>query len=301
MFGVTILGSNSAVPAYNRHPTAQVVTVNNQLILIDCGEGTQTQMMRYKIKMHKINYVFISHLHGDHYFGLIGILTSMGLTKREKPLHIYAPALLQDIINLQLKAASTTLPYVIHFHAITTAQNLVIEKNFTVACFEVYHRVPCWGFLITENKQPRKIDKEKVLAEAIPYAYFEQLKNGLDYEKKDGTIVKNEMVTIPNLPPKNYAYTADTLYDERVANSVKNVHLLYHETTYLHELQDRANARFHSTTIEAATIANKASAKKLLIGHFSSKYENLYPFLQETKTVFNQTELAIEGVTYIIP
>ena len=300
MFGVTILGNNSALPAYDRHPTSQVVTLNDQLFLIDCGEGTQIQMARYKIRRSKIHHIFISHLHGDHYFGLIGLITSMGLLGREQELNIYGPPQLDDIIQLQLKVADTTLPFPLVFHKLEKEGTIIDNARFQVACFETQHRIPCWGFVICEKKKPRKIDKPKVLASGIPAVYYERLKNGDDYEMKDGTVIKNETVTIPNKLPRSYAYCADTVYDESLCGKVGNVSLLYHETTYLKDLTERAKARFHSTTEQAAAIAKKAGVNRLLIGHFSSKYENLHEFLDEAKAVFEDTELAIEGVTYVV-
>lgn len=300
MFGVTILGNNSALPAYDRHPTSQVVTLNDQLFLIDCGEGTQIQMSRYKIRRSKIHHIFISHLHGDHYFGLIGLITSMGLLGREQELNLYGPAELDSIIQLQLKVADTTLPFPLVFHKLEKEGLIVDTPKFQVECFGTQHRIPCWGFLIREKKKPRKIDKEKVLASGIPAAYYERLKNGDDYETREGQIIKNETVTTPNKTPRSYAFCADTIYDEGLCEKVEKVSLLYHEATYLKDLAERARLRHHSTTEQAAAIAKKASAKRLLIGHFSSKYENLHEFLHEAQAVFPDTDLAIEGVTFVI-
>jgi ribonuclease Z len=300
MFGVTILGNNSALPAYDRHPTAQVVTLNDQLFLIDCGEGTQMQMARYKIRRSRINHIFISHLHGDHYFGLMGLLTSLGLLNREQDLHLHAPAMLHEIIQLQLKVAGIILPYVLHFHALNDEGVIVDEDKFSVECFKVFHRIECWGFIIREKLKPRKIDKDKVINYDIPAAFYERLKAGEDYVTKNGEVILNELVTIANRQGRCYGYCADTIYNEHVAEKVKNVSLLYHETTYLKDLQERAKARFHSTTVQAASIAKLANAEKLLIGHFSSKYEQLQDFLTETQTVFPSTQLAIEGVTYTL-
>jgi ribonuclease Z len=299
MFGVTILGNNSALPAYDRHPTAQVVTLNEQLFLIDCGEGTQIQMARYKIRRSRIQHIFISHLHGDHYFGLIGLITSMGLLGREAELNIYAPAGLEEIIGLQLKVADTLLPYPLIFHPLAEEGLLVDKPKFSVECFHTQHRIPCWGFIVREKKKPRKIDKDKAVAHNIPSIYYERLKEGHDYER-DGVLVKNEWVTIPNTPPLSYAYCADTRYHEAIAERAQGVTLMYHEATYLKELEERALARFHSTTVQAAAIAAKAGAKRLLLGHFSSKYELLDEFLTEAQEIFSNTELALEGVTYKI-
>jgi ribonuclease Z len=300
MFGVTILGNNSAIPAYDRHPTAQIVTLNEQLFLIDCGEGTQMQLSKYKIRRSRINHIFISHLHGDHYFGLPGLITGMGLLYREHDLHLYAPLPLREILDIQLKAADTRLPFALHFHALEKEEIIVNEEKFSVECFPVYHRIECWGFIIREKKKPRKIDKDKVVLYDIPPVFYDHLKNGEDYVTQSGEVIKNEWVTLPGIPSRSYAYCADTIYAEKVACKVQNVHILYHETTYLKDLTERAASRFHSTTVQAAKIAQLANAKKLLIGHFSSKYEKLDEFLIEAQQEFQNAELAVEGVTYII-
>lgn len=300
MFGVTILGNNSAIPAYDRHPTAQVVTLNDQVFLIDCGEGTQMQIARYRIRRSKIHHIFISHLHGDHYFGLIGLITSMGLLGREQELHLYAPAGLKDIIDLQLKVADTNLPFPLVFHPLEAEGILVDTPKFSVACFATHHRVPCWGFIIREKRKPRKIDKVKVLQYDIPAAFYERLKDGDDYETREGELIRNEWVTLANKPARSYAFCADTRFDESLIDKTKGVTLLYHEATYLKDLAERALARFHSTTVQAATIALRAGVGKLLIGHFSSKYEKLDEFRNEAQAVFAETDLAIEGVTYRI-
>lgn len=300
MFGVTILGNNSAIPAYDRHPTSQVVTLNEQVFLIDCGEGTQMQLSKYRVRRSRINHILISHLHGDHYFGLPGLITSMGLMGRENDLHLYAPAPLKQIIQLQLDVADTVLPFKLHFHPLGDNPVLAENEKFKIECFRVYHRIDCWGFIIREKRKPRKIDKEKALAHNVPAVYFERLKNGDDYESRNGDIVKNEWVTIANPPGKSYAYCADTLYSPVIAEKVAQVNMIYHETTYLKDLEERAALRFHSTTEQAARIAEQANTKRLLIGHFSSKYEDLSPFLRETEAVFPNTQLALEGVTYIV-
>lgn len=300
MFGVTILGNNSAIPAYDRHPTAQVVTLNEQLFLIDCGEGTQMQLSRYKIRRSRINHIFISHLHGDHYFGLPGLVTSMGLMGRENDLHLYAPAPLEQILQLQLDVADTKLPFKLHFHPLGDDPVLVNNEKFSVECFRVYHRIDCWGFVIRENKKPRKIDRDKAVAHNVPAVYYERLKNGDDYESRTGEVVKNEWVTIPNIPGRSYAFCADTMYNPVIAEKTKGVNMLYHETTYLRALHERAALRYHSTTDQAAQIALQAEARQLLIGHFSSKYEELDEFLAETSRLFPETQLALEGVTYLI-
>ncbi len=300
MFAVTILGNNSALPAYDRHPTAQIVTLNDQLLLIDCGEGTQMQLSRYKVKRGKLNHIFISHLHGDHYFGLIGLVTSMGLLGREQPLHLYAPPGLDAIIQLQLEVAATSLPFELVYHALTKEALILDSPKFSVECFSTKHRIPCWGFIVREKKLPRKVDKDKAIEFMIPASFYNSLKEGLDYHTKDGSVILNDQVTIPNSAPKSYAFCADTIYDERIAEIAKDVTLIYHEATYLKDLEDRAAARFHSTTVQAAMIAKKANANQLLLGHFSSKYELLDDYLTEAVAVFPKTQLAIEGVTFLI-
>lgn len=300
MFGVTILGNNSALPAYDRHPTAQAVTLNEQVFLIDCGEGTQMQLARYKVKRGRINHIFISHLHGDHYFGLIGLITSMGLLGREQDLHLYAPPPLAQIINLQLEVASTTLPFTIHFHGIEKDGLILDLPKVSVECFSTQHRIPCFGFIIREKKKPRKVNRDAAIAANIPSVYYERLKNGDDYETRDGQIIKNDSVTYANTPGRSYAFSADTIYDPAIAEKTTGVNMLYHEATYLKDLEERAAARYHSTTIQAASIAKQAGVEQLLIGHFSSKYETLENFLTEAQSVFPNTQLAIEGTTYLI-
>lgn len=300
LFGLTILGNNSALPAFDRHPTAQALYFDDQIFLIDCGEGTQMQLSAYKVKRSRIHCIFISHLHGDHYFGLIGLITSMGLLGRESPLHIYGPKGLQEIIEIQLNAANSTLHYPLHFHVNTADGVILDEEKFSVACFAVKHRVECWGYLFREKKIPRKIVREKVLEYNIPAAFYKRLQQGEDYIQKNGDVVLNDSVTTANTPGKSYAYCADTIYDDAIAEKVKHVSLLYHEATYLHALEERAASRFHSTCKQAACIAKKAQAERLLIGHFSSKYEVLDDFLEEARDTFEHTDLALEGITFRI-
>lgn len=300
MFGVTILGNNSALPAYDRHPTSQVVTLNDELFLIDCGEGAQMQMTKFKVRKSRINRIFISHLHGDHYFGLPGLLTSYGLLGRSQDLHIYAPPQLQKVLSEIFSVGDTRLPFTIHFHAIYQPGLLIDEDKFSVECFRVFHRVECFGFLIREKRKPRKILKEKIENYDIPHAVFNSIQEGADYIAPDGSVIRNEQITVANRQSCSYAFCADTAYNESLVPILQNVSMMYHETTYLKAMEEKAASRFHSTTIQAATLARMANAGKLLIGHFSSKYELLDPFLEETIEVFPQTQLALEGVTYLI-
>ncbi len=300
MLALTILGNNSAIPAFGRNPTSQVLQTSETAYLIDCGEGTQNQMKKYKIKTGQISHIFISHLHGDHYFGLIGLLASLSLTGRTQPIHIFAPALLQQIIELQLAAADSTLCYPMHFHALEKEGSIMNDNKVSVSCFKVTHRIECWGFLFKEIKNPRSIDAERAKAYEIPSSFYKNLQKGENYTTKKGTIISNDEVTIAASPAKSYAYCADTVYDESIIEKVKNVDLLYHETTYLKALDERAALHFHSTTEQAGIIARKAEVKNLLIGHFSSKYELLDDFLAETRSEFAPTNLAIEGMCFRI-
>lgn len=301
MFAVTILGNNSALPMHDRHPTAQVVTYKDQYFLIDCGEGTQLQMNKFKIRKSKISQIFISHLHGDHYFGLFGFLNSLGLNGRKDSLTIIGPAALKPLLDHVFEASETTLPFPLEFNPIKK-EGLVWEGSaLSIFAFPVYHRIECWGFLFKEKEKPRRINIEKVRAHEIPNAYLHHLKNGADYERKDGTIIPNHELTFRGGEPRSYAYCADTRFEpEKLCPILKDCSLMYHESTYLNSELEKAKAHHHSTAEQAATIALIANAKRLIIGHFSSRYIDLNPFKEEAKNVFSQTDLAIEGTTYIV-
>ena len=298
MLAVTILGNNSAVPAFDRHPTSQVVTLDGNNYLVDCGEGTQIQMINYKIRRGRISHIFISHLHGDHYFGLIGLINSFSLLGHQQELHVFGPAPLKEIIDIQLRVADTQLCYPLHIHTISGAATLLDNEQLTVKCFPTNHRIECYGFVFMQKKQPRKLDPVRAQSYDIPIPFYNNLKDGEDYTRPDGTIIKNEQVTHPAVPGKVYAFCADTKYDEKLIEHIRDADLIYHETTYLDNFRERAESRFHSTTRQAATIALKAGVKKLLIGHFSSKYDTLDEFQAEAREIFPNTELALEGVAY---
>jgi ribonuclease Z len=255
-------------------------------------------MINYKIRRSKISHIFISHLHGDHYFGLVGLINSFSLLSHQQELHVFGPSPLQEIIELQLKVADTTLTYPLHFHTISGEALLVDEKKFSVKCFRTNHRIECYGFVFTEKKQLRKIDPDKAKEYDIPFSFYDHLKDGEDYITKNGSVIKNESVTTEAPKGKTYAFCADTKYDETIIPHILDADMIYHETTYLDNLRERAEARFHSTTRQAALIAKKANVKKLLIGHFSSKYDTLEEFELEAREVFLDTELALEGVAY---
>jgi ribonuclease Z len=301
-FEVTILGSSSATPVFNRNPTAQLLNCNEKYYLIDCGEATQQQLIKFGIKAAKINHIFISHLHGDHYFGLIGLLSSLHLNGRIKPMYIYGPEPLKEILELQFKHSDTKLKYELIFIKTdaTNAQVIFQNNDVTVETIVLNHRIPCTGFKFTEKKRLRKLIKEKLENDQVPLAYYPLLKKGLNLDLPNGDVLLNSDYTTDSATPKIYAYCSDTLFDERYFPSIENCDTLYHEATFLHEMLDRANETHHTTALQAGQIANKVGAKKLLIGHFSSRYKSLTELLEEARTAFKATELAIEGITFQI-
>ncbi|ANH82542.1 ribonuclease Z [Niabella ginsenosidivorans] len=301
MLGVIILGNNSAVPAFDRHPTSQLLTMPNRKFLIDCGEGTQIQLIRYKIRRSRISHIFISHLHGDHYFGLAGLLNSFSLLGRQQELHVSGPAGLQEILEMQFRAAHTEMAYPLYFHTIRQAGYLMTVDDVEISCFKTDHRIECYGFVFREKKNPRSIDPEAVKKHNIQYSWFETLQQGKDYKAPDGSIIRNELLTFEAPKGKTYAFCADTKYDESFIPDIKDADMIYHETTYLENFRDQAVKRFHSTSKQAALIAQKAHVKKLLIGHFSSRYDELDDFQKEAREIFPNTDLALEGVCYRMP
>ncbi|GAB3415550.1 ribonuclease Z [Niabella aquatica] len=301
MFAVTILGNNSAVPAFDRHPTSQVLTLPGRNFLIDCGEGTQIQLIKYKIRRSKISHIFISHLHGDHYYGLVGLINSFALLGRQQELTIIAPEPLRQIIQMQLDAAHTTLCFPLNFVTINCSGTLLAIDGVEVSCFRTDHRIECYGFVFKEIEKLRKLNINAVKATEVPVNFYHHLKKGEDYVTPNGSVIKNELLTFPADKAKTYAFCADTRYDEGILDHIKGADMIYHETTYLDVFAEIANARFHSTTRQAGTIARLAGTKKLLIGHFSSRYDTLEEFEIETREVFPDTDLALEGVSYLMP
>lgn len=302
VFEVSILGSSSATPIYQRHPTAQVLNIHERLFLVDCGEGTLIQLNRYKIKFHRINHIFISHLHGDHYFGLLGLLSTMHLQGRTIPIHLYCQANLKEIIDIQLKYSETILRFPIVYHMLDPKNSAVIfdDEDVEVSTIILNHRIPCTGFLFKEKPRLRKLLKEKLLRFSIPISFYPDLKNGKDFQDENGRVISNSDLTTDPRSPRSYAFCSDTCYDERILPLISEVDLLYHEATFLSDKEERAKETFHSTAAQAATIAKKANAKRLIIGHFSARYKNLYPLLDEAKEVFLDTTLAMEGDVFSI-
>ncbi|HLP19011.1 MAG TPA: ribonuclease Z [Chitinophagales bacterium] len=299
-FDVTILGSNAAIPAYNRYPTSQVLNYNGNLFMIDCGEGAQFRMNDFSIKRAHLNHIFISHLHGDHYFGLVPLLTSFNLNWREHPLHLYGPPALQEIIEVQFKHSLTQLRYELIFHPVLADASKVIyeDDHLTVETILLTHRLPTTGFLFKEKQHPRKILAEKITEYNIPYQQIVGIKNGGDFVCATGETIPNAELTLDPAPPRSYAYCSDTVYIETFIEQIKGVNLLYHESTFIDEHKERAAETLHTTTKQAARIAKLAGAQTLLIGHFSARYQDLSLLLTESRDVFHNTHLAEEGKTF---
>jgi ribonuclease Z len=301
-FEVTILGSSSATPIFNRNPSSQTLNINDRLYLIDCGEGTQQQMLRFGVKASRIDNIFISHLHGDHYLGLVGLLSSLHLNGRTKPLNLFAPFQLKEIIDIQLKYSETELQYEINYVDTDPAKPALIFENqdITVETIPLYHRIPTTGFLFKQKNRNRKLLKDKAEELNIPVEYYTALKKGQNYVAPDGRVYKNSDLTVAPEAPKTYAYCSDTIYSEQYFKQISGVDLLYHESTFLNDMLERAQSTFHTTALQAGQVALKTGVKKLALGHFSARYKTLDDLLAEAQTVFPNSELAIEGKTFVI-
>ncbi|MCO5233679.1 MAG: ribonuclease Z [Chitinophagales bacterium] len=301
-FEVQILGSNSAVAAHGRHPSSQCIKIHHHVFLVDCGEGTQFQLQKFKLKFFKIENIFISHLHGDHYFGLIGLLTTYQLLRRESQITIFGPPQLEEIIRLQLEVSDSKLAFPLKFVSTQVENTEVIfeDEQVQVLSFPVKHRIPCTGFLFKEKVFPRKINSEAVKGLSLNAEHFHLLRKGEDIQISEDSIYQNEQLTLPNVPPRSYAYCTDTLFLPSLIPIIKGVDLLYHESTFLHELEERAKETFHSTAYQAAQIAHEANVGQLIIGHFSSKYSDLSPLLDEAQSLFPNTFIAKEGTIFSV-
>ena len=301
-FKITILGSSGAVPAYGRMPSAQFIEVENNYFLIDCAEGAQLQLMKFDLHMHRIDHIFISHLHGDHYLGLMGLLFTLHLNKRKNDLHIYSHKGLDEIITLQLKYSKSALNYKIIFHQLTPGKKEVIFENkfVMVETIPLLHKLDCSGFLIREKQKPRRIDKE-TLPQNLSILQLNKLKAGEDLLDEVGNVLyRNDKLTLPPRKSRSYAYCSDTQYFEDIIEQIRDIDVLYHEATFMEEDADKALETRHSTVKQAATIAMKAQPTRLLIGHFSVRYKDLLPVIDEAKRVFQNTYLALEGETFTI-
>ncbi len=294
---LTILGCHSATPRINTNPTSQILEINNHVFLIDCGEGTQVELRRNRVKFNRIKHIFISHLHGDHYFGLIGLISTFRLLTRETELHIYAPKGLKELVTLQMKLASSWTNYQLIFHELTSNEPELIfeDEKVSVHTIPLDHRIYTNGFLFKEKPGLRTLDMNAAIDADIDVAYFNKLKQGFDVENNKGKLIKNQTVTKDPPNPRSYAFCSDTAYNEKLVSMVKGVTALYHESTFLDKHVKLTIPTKHSTAKQAANIAKQANVGTLILGHFSTRYENLNQFKEEAQTVFKHVELAEDG------
>jgi len=299
---LTILGTSSALPTSERYPSAHVLNAHERLFLIDCGEGTQIQLRKNRIRFSKINNIFISHLHGDHIFGLYGLLSSYSLMGRQNVIHLYASENYWKILQSHLSDFDINLSFEIDFIPLSGKDPKMIfeNKNITVTSFPLKHRIPAFGFLFREKRYERNIIKECITKYQIPVVRIPAIKKGEDFVTADGDIIRNEEITIPPSEPLSYAYCSDTKYFKRLASFVKGVSLLYHEATFDKSMKDLAMVTGHSTTLDAAKTALDAEVGRLLIGHFSSRYRDIAPLVEEARTLFPDTFPAIDGKSYSV-
>ncbi len=296
-FSVLILGNASAAPTLTRNHTSQLININEQYYLMDCGEGTQLKLREHKIKLQRINHIFISHLHGDHYLGLIGLIQTMHLMGRATDLTIYCPSNIKEIVDVHLKASESQLKYTIIYKMVNSKDSEVVfeDNKVIVSSIPLKHKIPCSGYLFTEKPKPRRINPKAIQEYKVPKHCINRLKIGEDYTSLEGETVKNTKLTMDSLPSFSYAFCSDTKYFEKIVPIINGVDLLYHEATFIEEHADRAKKTLHSTAKQAAEIALKSKAKKLIIGHFSNRYPDLNVLLNEAKSVFKNTELAVQG------
>lgn len=297
---LNILGCYSATPRTITNPTAQVLEINNQMYLIDCGEGTQVQLRKHKIKFSRINHIFISHLHGDHFFGLIGLISTFSLLNRPNDLHIYGPKGIKDIILLQIKLSKSYTKYNLFFHELEaeTSELIFEDDKITVHTIPLKHRVYANGFLFKEKPGLRRINIDAATEQNIDVCYFNKLKQGSDLKQANGNVIKNETVTFDPLPTQSYAFCSDTVYNEEIIPLIEKVDVLYHESTFLEQDVEKCIPTGHSTAIQAATIAKKANVKHLILGHYSTRYANINLFKKEADTIFDQVHLADDGKVF---
>ena len=297
-FSLTILGNSSAIPTSKRFPTAHVLNVREQLFLIDCGEGTQIQLRRFRIKFAKIKHIFISHLHGDHYYGIFGLLSSYNLLHRKIDLHIYAPPELEKILtNKYSPVQIEQLGFKIIFHNQEAKHKIIYEdKNIIIESFSLKHRIPTWGFVFKERQKPANIIKEKITQYNLSIADIVKIKYGADFIDENNEIILNKNLTFPPKKPRSYAFCSDTIYDETIIPYIKNIDLLYHEATFEKKDEEQAKHTLHTTSEQAAQIAQKANVGKLVIGHFSARYKNLSILVEQARNIFENTICAEDGL-----
>jgi ribonuclease Z len=301
-FNVSILGSSSALPTSNRYPTAHLVNHDERFFLIDCGEGTQMQLRKNHLPMSKINHIFISHLHGDHVFGLIGFLSSLSMLNRAGEVHIHAHQPLEKYLNDSLKFFDSNLNFKLVFHALSDKGFTMVyeDKKLEIFSFPLLHRIPCCGFLFREKPKLLNLRKDVIEKYDIPNHYRQRIKMGEDFVNVNGDIIKNELLTLPPAAPLSYAFVTDTIYKPYWAKFLADIDLLYHESTFAHDDLKLARQTFHSTAVQAAQMAKLCNAKKLVIGHFSARYSDLSVLQAEAAAIFPNTYLANEGEKHVI-
>ncbi len=297
---LTILGCYAATPRTITNPTSQVLEIKNRMFLIDCGEGTQVQLRKNKIKFSKINQVFISHLHGDHFFGLIGLISTFSLLGRTTDLHIYGPKGIKEIILLQLRLSNSWTNFDLYFHELESEVSATIfeDEKVVVTTIPLKHRVYTNGFLFQEKIGERKLNMDAVLNHEIESCYYQKIKNGKDITLEDGRIISNSILTFDPIQPKSFAFCSDTVYHEAILPIIENVDVLYHESTFLESEDALALKTLHSTAKQAARIALKANVKQLILGHYSTRYDSITVFQEEAKTIFPEVLLADDGKTF---
>lgn len=295
-FELHILGCGSALPTTRHFPTSQIVNVRDKLFMIDCGEGAQLQFRKSHLKFSRLNHIFISHLHGDHCFGLLGLISTLNLLGRTAELHIHSPKGLETLLTPMLDFFNRQMTYKILFHEFDTKEPMQIyeDRSLTVTTIPLRHRMPCCGFLFAEKRCPNHIIREMVDFYQVPVYELNRIKNGADYVTSEGKTVSNNLLTRPSAPSRSYAYCSDTIYLPSIVEQIKGVDLLFHEATFANEDAPRAKETFHTTAAQAAEIARRAEVKKLLIGHFSARYEDENILLQEASAIFPDTQLAKE-------
>ncbi len=295
-FELHILGCGSALPTTRHFPTSQIVNVRDKLFMIDCGEGAQLQFRKSHLKFSRLNHIFISHLHGDHCFGLLGLISTLNLLGRTAELHIHSPKGLETLLTPMLDFFNRQMTYKVLFHEFDTKEPMQIyeDRSLTVTTIPLRHRMPCCGFLFAEKRRPNHIIREMVDFYQVPVYELNRIKNGADYVTSEGKTVSNNLLTRPSAPSRSYAYCSDTIYLPSIVEQIKGVDLLFHEATFANEDAPRAKETFHTTAAQAAEIARRAEVKKLLIGHFSARYEDENVLLQEASAIFPDTQLAKE-------
>lgn len=297
---LTILGCYAATPRTLTNPTSQVLEIKNRLFLIDCGEGTQVQLRKNKIKFSKINHIFISHLHGDHLYGLIGTISTFSLLGRTTDLHVYGPKGIKELILLQLKLTESWTTYSLFFHELDSKESEVIfeDQKVIVKTIPLKHRVYTNGFLFQEKPGDRKLNIEAVQQYDIHVAYYQKIKNGGDVTLDNGTVIENAKLSFDPIPAMSYAFCSDTVYNEAIIPIIENVDVLYHESTFLESEAPLALKTLHSTAKEAARIAIKANAKHLVLGHYSTRYDGIERFKEEAESIFPNVLLGDDGVSF---